>query len=30
MKDSYISQLLTITGNTTDGYTATFKVGVPL
>ncbi|HVU94975.1 MAG TPA: intradiol ring-cleavage dioxygenase [Puia sp.] len=30
MKDSYTSELLTISGNTTDGYTATFKVGVPL
>jgi len=28
--DSYTSELLTISGNTTDGYTATFKVGVPL
>jgi protocatechuate 3,4-dioxygenase beta subunit len=30
MKDSYTNELLTISGNTTDGYTATFKVGVPL
>ena len=28
--DSYNSELLTITGDTTNGYTATFKVGVPL
>jgi len=28
--DSYNSELLTISGNTTDGYTATFKVSVPL
>lgn len=28
--DSYSSELLTITGDTTNGYTATFKVGVPL
>jgi len=30
MQDSYTNELLTISGNTTDGYTATFKVGVPL
>jgi protocatechuate 3,4-dioxygenase beta subunit len=30
LKDSYNSELVTISGNTTDGYTATFKVGVPL
>jgi protocatechuate 3,4-dioxygenase beta subunit len=28
--DSYSSELLTITGDTTNGYTATFKVGVPV
>jgi len=28
--DSYNSELVTITGDTTNGYTATFKVGVPL
>jgi protocatechuate 3,4-dioxygenase beta subunit len=28
--DSYSSELVTITGDTTNGYTATFKVGVPL
>lgn len=28
--DSYNSELLTISGDTTNGYTATFKVGVPL
>jgi len=28
--DSYTSELVTISGDTTNGYTATFKVGVPL
>lgn len=28
--DSYNSELVTITGDTTNGYAATFKVGVPL
>ena len=28
--DSYNSELVTISGDTTNGYTATFKVGVPL
>jgi len=28
--DSYNSELVAITGDTTNGYTATFKVGVPL
>ena len=28
--DSYSSELVTITGDTTNGYAATFKVGVPL
>jgi protocatechuate 3,4-dioxygenase beta subunit len=28
--DSYTNELVTISGNTTDGFTATFKVGVPL
>src|SRR5260221_4151304 len=28
--DSYSSELITITGDTTNGYAATFKVGVPL
>jgi protocatechuate 3,4-dioxygenase beta subunit len=28
--DSYNSELVTITGDTTNGYTATFKLGVPL
>ena len=30
LEDSYESELVTITGDTTNGYAATFKVGVPL
>ena len=30
LEDSYESELVTITGDTTNGYAATFKVGVPI
>jgi protocatechuate 3,4-dioxygenase beta subunit len=30
LEDSYESELVTISGDTTNGYAATFKVGVPL
>jgi hypothetical protein len=30
LEDSYESELVSISGDTTNGYTATFKEGVPL